>query len=401
MSEILQQIRVDFAFPVVFTDDVFAPGNRAFVDAIRRQEPERRHNVFFVIDEPVARAHPRLVAAIRAYCAAHGTALKLLGDPLLVPGGEEIKNDFAHVMNVVEQVNRHGIDRHSCLVVIGGGAVLDMAGFAAAIAHRSVRCVRLPTTVLSQDDSGVGVKSGVNLFGKKNFVGAFMPPFAVINDSRFLATLAPRDRAAGMAEAVKVALIRDRAFFERMEADVQRLAAGEPEPLQHLIRRSAELHMHHMRTGGDPFELGSARPLDYGHWSAHKLEALTHHRLRHGEAVAIGMAMDTLYAARKGHLPAAACERILNLLERLALPLWDDALLAKNAAGELEVLQGLREFREHLGGTLSITLLKDIGHGFEVHEMDEAAIVSCLHTLRERVAARITPPPRAATAAAG
>jgi 3-dehydroquinate synthase len=399
MAETIQTIRVDFTFPVVFTRDVFAPGNRVFVDAIRRQELDRRHAVFFVIDEPVARAHPALLDSIRTYCTAHAPSLRLLGEPMLVPGGEEVKDGMAHMMAVVEQVHRHGIDRHSCLVVVGGGAVLDMAGFAAAIAHRSVRCVRLPTTVLSQDDSGVGVKSGVNLFGKKNFVGAFMPPFAVINDSRFLETLSPRDRAAGMAEAVKVALIRDRAFFEALESDARRLAVGEPEPLQHLIRRSAELHMHHMRTAGDPFEMGSARPLDYGHWSAHKLEALTHHRLRHGEAVAIGMALDTLYAARMGFLSAAACERILHLLEDLRLPLWDDALLAAGGGGGLEVLHGLREFREHLGGTLTITLLKDIGQGFEVNSMDEAVLVQCIHALRKRAAPRETTPLLAAAAA--
>ncbi len=399
MSDLLQSIRVDFAFPVVFTEDVFAPGNPAFVDAIRRLEPERRHQVFFVIDEPVAAAHPRLEAAIRAYCAAHAGSLKLLGAPLRVPGGEAVKNDFSHVLSLVEQVNRHGIDRHSCMVVIGGGAVLDMAGFAAAISHRSVRCVRLPTTVLSQDDSGVGVKSGVNLFGKKNFVGAFMPPFAVINDSRFLATLTPRDRIAGMAEAVKVALIRDRAFFEYLEDNARRLAAGEPEPLHQLIRRSAELHMHHMRTGGDPFELGSARPLDYGHWSAHKLETLTHYRLRHGEAVAIGMGMDTLYSAAVGHLPNATAERILRLLEELGLPLWDEQLLESAPSGQPQVLQGLREFREHLGGTLSITLLREIGQGFEVHAMDESVIVKCLHALRERTVGRSVPPPLASAVA--
>jgi len=396
MGEILQSIRVEFTFPVVFTEDVFAPDNPAFVRAISRLEPEKRHQVYFVIDAAVAAAHPRLVDSIRAYCAAHAPSLKLLGEPRLVPGGEAVKNDFSHVMQLVEETNRLGIDRHSFMAVIGGGAVLDMASFAAAVSHRSVRCVRLPTTVLSQDDSGVGVKSGVNLFGKKNYIGAFMPPFAVINDSRFLATLQRRDTIAGMAEAVKVALIRDRAFFEELEANAGRLAQGELDPLRRLIRRAAELHMEHMRTGGDPFEMGSARPLDYGHWTAHKLEVMSKHRLRHGEAVAIGMSLDALYAVKAGYLALPVAERVLRLLETLGFTLWADELLSRDGAGQLHVLNGLREFREHLGGTLSITMLRDIGRGFEVNAMDAERIVASIHALRERAAARVPVPIRSA-----
>jgi 3-dehydroquinate synthase len=247
-----------------------------------------------------------------------------------------------------------------------------------------VRCVRLPTTVLSQDDSGVGVKSGINLFGKKNFMGAFMPPFAVVNDIKFMDTLPKRDKIAGLSEAVKVAVIRDAAFFRYLETHAARLAKGEVDALAYTIRRSAELHMEHMRTGGDPFEMGSARPLDYGHWTAHKMEAITHHRLRHGEAVAMGMALDTVYAVKRGLLKPEAGERVLKVMEAIGLSLWDEEYLTRDGSGELVVLQGLREFREHLGGELHITLLREIGQGFEVTEMDEATIVDAIHALQAR-----------------
>jgi 3-dehydroquinate synthase len=388
MATVIQRIAAQYDFPVVFTRDVFAPGNPVLKDTLARREPDKRHRALVVIDAGVADAHPQLPAAIARYFAAHPAALELVADALRVPGGEAAKNDLRHVLELVELTSRYGIDRHSYLIAIGGGAVLDMASFAAAIAHRSVRVVRVPTTVLSQDDSGVGVKNGINLFGKKNYIGTFMPPFAVLNDSAFLATLAHRDRIAGMAEAVKVALIRDPEFYGFLEANAERLARAEPEPLEHLIRRSAEIHMQHIANSGDPFEQGSARPLDFGHWAAHKLESLTAHRLRHGEAVAIGIALDTVYSAQRGHLPPETAERIVKLLETIGFTLWAEELDSRDVQGRHPVLQGLREFREHLGGILHITLLRGIGDGFEVHEMDEALVLASIDWLRTRHAAR-------------
>jgi len=241
--------------------------------------------------------------------------------------------------------------------------------------------VRVPTSVLAQADSGVGVKCGVNLFGKKNFLGVFAPPFAVVNDSRFLETLAARDVVAGMAEAVKVALIRDAEFFRWLEASADGLAGGERGSLEILIRRCAELHLRHIATSGDPFELGSARPLDFGHWAAHKLESMTRHRLRHGEAVAVGLAMDATYAELAGVCDATTAAAVRTLLARLGLPLWDEALDTRNGSRRV-VLDGLAEFREHLGGELTITLLRAIGDGVEVHQMDEALLDTAIGRLR-------------------
>jgi 3-dehydroquinate synthase len=276
------------------------------------------------------------------------------------------------------------MDRQSFVVIVGGGAVLDMAGYAAAIAHRGVRVIRLPTTVLAQGDSGVGVKTGINAFGKKNFVGTFAPPFAVVNDVRLLETLERRDLIAGMAEAVKVSLIRDRTFFQWLRREEASLAACEMASVAELVRRSAELHLLHISTSGDPFELGSARPLDFGHWSAHKLESMTNHRLRHGEAVAIGIAIDTLYSAAQGLCRDEVAETVIGTMTRIGLPVWDEALDERRADGKLVVLAGLQEFREHLGGELTLTMLRDIGTAVDVHEMDEAVLLQCIGVLRAR-----------------
>src|SRR5204862_2038620 len=132
-----------------------------------------------------------------------------LEPPKIVPGGERAKQSPALIAALHADLQRLGIDRQSFVVAIGGGALLDAVGYAAATAHRGVRLIRVPTTVLAQADSGVGVKNGINAFGKKNFLGTFAPPAAVINDSTFLVTLSDREWRSGLAEAIKVALLKD------------------------------------------------------------------------------------------------------------------------------------------------------------------------------------------------
>ena len=380
----MQRISVGFEYPVCFTRGCFDPSNGTLVDAITRLEPGRRHRVAVVLDSGVVAATPHIDARLRLYFAAHATRLVLAADPLVVRGGEDCKNDAGEWRRVQEWLSDLGFDRQSIVLIVGGGAVLDMAGYAAATTHRGVRVVRVPTTVLSQDDSGVGVKNGVNAFGKKNFLGTFSPPFAVVNDFDFLKTLSSRDRVAGMAEAVKVSLVRDAEFFEWLVAHAEELARGDSDRLAHLVTRSAELHLTHIRTGGDPFELGSARPLDFGHWAAHKLETLTNHRLRHGECVAIGMALDTLYSTAENICRPAVGEAVLQLLTRLGFRLWDDALDAMSERGSPAVLDGLSEFREHLGGELTVTLLEDVGRGQEVHSMRRETVLGAIDELRRR-----------------
>ena len=371
---------VPFEFPLHFTKGVFARCNPLLADIVARLEPARRHRVLVVIDERVAATNPDLFDEILGYADAYSDRLELTCPPVIVPGGETVKNDIAHPLSLLRVINDVGLDRQSYVAVIGGGAVLDMVSFAAAIAHRGIRVLRLPTTVLAQADSGVGVKNSINLFGKKNFIGTFVPPFAVINDVDFLDTLEHRDRVAGIVEAVKVALLKDAAFFEDIAAHASRVATDNC-LLQRAIQRSAELHLQHICGNGDPFELGSARPLDFGHWAAHKLESMTQHRLRHGEAVAIGIALDLAYSVRKGFIERATADRIIRVLETIGFQVWDDALEQRERDGTYTLIKGLREFREHLGGELHITLLRGIGRSFEVTEMDEAAILDSIEEL--------------------
>ena len=379
-----QEFAVRYDFPVYFTEHLFSRDNPIFKQVVLRKEPGKRHRFVAFVDSNVSSSWPTLVHDIVAYAEAHADAMELVGRPEIVSGGEHVKNDPALLTSLQKRLVDLGIDRHSYVVGIGGGAFMDMIGFVAATTHRGIRHIRVPTTVLGQNDSGVGVKNGINAFGVKNLLGSFAPPFAVLNDAAFLRTLHPRDKIAGIAEAVKVSLIRDGKFFNWLEASAGALRECEPAAMARMIRRCAELHMHQIAQGGDPFETGSARPLDYGHWSAHKLEALTAHEIRHGEAVAIGLALDTRYSVQIGMLPAGGEDRVYKLLKKLGFYLWHPAMETRDEQGRLLLLRGIEEFREHLGGELTITLLRDLGRGEEVHQMDTNEILHAMTWLRRK-----------------
>ncbi|UHG90664.1 3-dehydroquinate synthase [Spirosoma oryzicola] len=380
MSHLQQSFAVRFTYNVFFTEKLFKSTNPLLADFFTQQSSELRKKILFVIDSGVADAHPDLLTDIKAYFAQLTDRVELVPELIVIPGGEISKNDPALVEQLVDAVDRHGVDRHSYIVAVGGGSVLDMVGYAAAISHRGIRHIRIPTTVLSQNDSGVGVKNSVNYRGKKNFLGTFVPPVAVFNDRDFLITLDDRDWRAGISEAIKVALIKDTLFFEWIERNAEALAARDMETMDYLIHRCAEMHLEHI-AGGDPFEMGSSRPLDFGHWSAHKLEQLTNFELRHGEAVAIGIAMDCLYSQQLGWLTDADTNRVLKTLRTLGFSLYQPMLDADESKG---VLKGLAEFREHLGGQLTIMLLQGIGKGVEVHEIDAAKVRWSIATLKEQ-----------------
>lgn len=372
-------ITVSFKHRIRFTRGAFAPGNRLMAELL---ETQGRSKVLVFVENGLRDFFSQLEGEIQDYFSDL-SGLRLTGVEWLA-GGEEAKRDDKVYQDAMAAIERHHIDRHSYVVVIGGGAFLDVVGFAAATGHRGVRLVRFPTTTLSQDDSGVGVKNGINAFGKKNFIGAFAVPYAVVNDFQFLHTQPELTRRAGLIEAVKVALVRDGEFFDWLEENVKGLLSLDEEILEEAVQRSAVHHARHIAQGGDPFELGSSRPLDYGHWAAHKLEQLTDFQLSHGEAVSVGVSLDTLYAAKVGLLKAFEADRVLQLIEGLELPIWHEALELKDPKGRRRVFNGLEEFREHLGGELTVLLLKETGVGVDVHEIDEAIWEECAEELKVR-----------------
>ena len=365
MDFIEQKFSVPFNYKVFFTSALFNIQNTLFNDFLKEKMTNSIQKIFFVIDEQVANAHKNLVAEIIAYFKQYDTVI-LVEDILIIPGGEAVKNDLTLFNAIIEAVNVHGIDRHSYIAAIGGGSLLDVAGYAAAVAHRGIRHIRISTTTLSQNDSGIGVKNGVNYLQKKNFLGTFAPPFAVFNDDQFLLTLDERNWRSGISEAIKVALIKDAIFFNWIEENSSQLVARDLTTMNYLVRRCAELHMQHI-AGDDPFEMGSSRPLDFGHWSAHKLEQLTNFEILHGEAVAMGIALDSVYSAFTNRIPFDTATRIIDVLHALGFEITHPYMQVNE---DNALLEGLNEFRQHLGGQLTIMLLCAIGTGEEVHEID-------------------------------
>lgn len=369
---------------LMFTRDVFAPENEVLTEVLTPRERGETVRALVFWDDGLAAAFPDFTGKISRWFAARADRVTLVAPPVAVKGGEAAKNHFPEIERIWSAVNEAGLCRHSYVVVIGGGAVLDMVGFAAATAHRGIPLVRLPTTSLSQGDGGVGVKNGVNFFGKKNWIGTFVVPHAVVNDLAFLDALPLRDRRAGLVEAVKVALIRNAAFFEFIAERVEGLARFEREPFEAVIQQSAREHIEHIATGGDPFERGSARPLDFGHWSAHKLEQMSHFTVSHGEAVAVGMALDLIYARRTGLMAEPVAERILDVLRKLGLSLYRPELARRGDDGRLEIARGLEEFREHMGGRLTIPMVRAPGSRVDLHAMDATQVEAALQELRTR-----------------
>ncbi len=375
-----QDLSVRFEYDVVFTRSVFAPDNDTLAEVFDGKHPRA---VFFV-DRGLTSHWPELIDSITEWCRVHSEKIELAAPVEIVPGGEEIKNNLDILDTVGHLSARLGLDRQSYVVIVGGGAVLDAVGFAAATVHRGLRQIRVPTTVLSQGDSGVGVKNGINRFGIKNYYGAFAPPWAVIIDTDFLKTLDRRDWTSGIAEAFKVSIIKDQAFLDYLEENAERLASRDEEAMNHIIGRSAQLHLDHIRLGGDAFERESSRPLDFGHWAAHRLEDMTNYDLRHGEAVAIGIAMDMHCAAALDLIDNAAMERVLDAMELSGLILWHDALLRRSDDGTLEVFIGLDQFRQHLGGELTLAMPQGLGNMIFINELSSTLVENSIESLKER-----------------
>lgn len=386
-NELTAQLTVCFEFPVRFTADALNPGNPDLLTVLRRREPFRRHRVLFVIDSGLLAAQPGLAENSLAYLRAHKGSLTPAAAPLVVEGGERLKNRAGSVDWLRARFAAAGLDRQSHVVVAGGGAVLDAVGFAAATLRRGLRVTRLPSTVLAQADACVALKNGVNAFGRKNAVGAFAAPFAVVCDARLLDTLPERERSSGMAEAFKVALASDASFFHWICENAGRLAAWDRKAVDPLVRWSARLHLDHVVKAGDPFEQDGGRSLDLGHWAARKLETLTEHKLSHGQAVSIGLAVDLLLSRELCGLDDAVVEPGLAALERLGLPIWHEALDAYED-GRRAVLRGLDELRDHTGGELSVRLLAEVGNTVELDAIDEHAAVRALDSLKRRTKRR-------------
>lgn len=286
----------------------------------------------------------------------------------IVPDGE-LHKSLGTLSLVFDALVEHRIPRDGGLVALGGGVIGDLTGFAAATWQRGVACVQVPTTLLAQVDSSVGGKTAVNHPGGKNLIGAFHQPSAVIADTATLATLPPREFAAGLAEVAKYGFIMDEAFIGWMETNAEQLRARDPVALAYAIRRSCECKAHLVAI--DEREQGPRALLNLGHTFGHAIETgAGYGEYLHGEAVAIGIVLAAGLSQRLGWLSAADVQRVCSLLEALGLP------IAAPKLGVERTLELMRLDKKVLKGQLRLVLLRRLGQGVITADYPEDALLA-------------------------
>lgn len=293
--------------------------------------------------------------------------------PIILPDGEESKT-WESLNIIYDALLSARCDRSTTLIALGGGVTGDLAGFAAATYQRGVPLIQIPTTLLSQVDSSVGGKTGVNHPRGKNMVGAFWQPKLVLIDTDTLATLPPREFSAGLAEVIKYGLIRDLPFLEWLEINMGRLMARDADALAYAIEKScankAEV------VADDELETakeGGRALLNLGHTFGHAIETgMGYGVWRHGEAVAAGMAMAADLSCRLGWLPPVDVDRVRSLLQRAGLPVSGPAL------GVERYLELMSHDKKAIAGRLRLVLLKSLGEAVTYAEATRADIAATL-----------------------
>jgi 3-dehydroquinate synthase len=311
----------------------------------------------------------------RVVCALEGAGASVL--PVIVPDGEDHK-DWATLNLIFDALLDARCGRDTTLVALGGGVVGDITGFAAATYQRGVPFIQVPTTLLAQVDSSVGGKTAINHPRGKNMIGAFHQPLAVIADMDTLATLPPRELSAGLAEVIKHGMIRDAAFFAWLEANMQRLLAGDREALAHAVRRSVEIKAEIV--AADERETGDRALLNLGHTFGHAIEAgLGFGTWLHGEAVGAGLVMAADLSARLGAISAAEVARTEAVVRAAGLPTAGPDLGADRYLALMSLDKKVK------AGRMRFILLESLGRAVIRDDTPEAP-------LRATLAARVRTP---------
>nr|A1YPR2.1 RecName: Full=2-epi-5-epi-valiolone synthase; Short=EEVS [Actinomyces sp.]ABL74381.1 2-epi-5-epi-valiolone synthase [Actinomyces sp. Lu 9419] len=369
------QAEQTITYEVQMTDGVLDPSNRALLDAgatVRTDQPRR----FIVID---ANVHEIYGDALRKYLAHHNCEYRLC----VLSASEEAKT-MESVFTVVDGLDSFGISRrHEPIIAIGGGIVLDIAGLAASMYRRSTPYVRVPTSLIGLVDAGVGIKTGVNFGSHKNRLGTYFAPTAALLDRGFLDTVDDRHISNGLAEILKIALVKDAELFRLMEEHAELLLAerltGRTPTGDVVAREVFSRAVGGMLEELEPnlWEQELERLVDYGHSFSPTLEMRALPALLHGEAVTVDMALTTVLAEARGLVSTSDRERIFQVMRRLRLPVWHPLL----EAGLLE--HALRETTRHRDGLQRMPIPVGIGGARFLHDLTVAELTGAAESLRE------------------
>jgi 3-dehydroquinate synthase len=293
---------------------------------------------------------------------------------VILPDGEEHKTLDTTAL-IYDSLLEHNFSRSCTLVALGGGVVGDITGFAAATYQRGVRFIQVPTTLLSQVDSSVGGKTGVNRPLGKNMVGAFYQPQCVIIDTATLNTLPDRELKAGLAEVIKYGLINNPGFLGWIEQNLEKLLQRDPDCLRYAVRISCEEKA--AIVAEDETESGLRAILNFGHTFGHAIEtAMGYGNWLHGEAVATGMLMAADLSMRMGYLGTADVKRVHDLINRAGLPVLPPSLDEATWVGLM------KKDKKAQQGLLRFILLKSVGKAAIADDVPLTSLQQTLHHLR-------------------
>ncbi len=308
------------------------------------------------------------------YLPAVQAALEECGvrqDQVILEDGEQYKT-LASTESIIDLLLRQRHDRRTTVVALGGGVIGDIAGFAASIYQRGINFIQMPTTLLSQVDSSVGGKTGVNHPLGKNMIGAFYQPQCVIADIDSFATLPARELAAGMAEVIKYGLIYDAGFFEWLEQNIEDLMTGDADLLAQAVLVSCQIKARVVEQ--DEREAGLRAILNLGHTFGHAIEAVMGYgKWLHGEAVAAGMVMAIDLSIRQGWIDESVRQRSVALLERAALPTAPPADMTPE-----QFLEAMAVDKKNVDGAIKLVLLRRLGEAIVSSDYDHGKLLQTL-----------------------
>ena len=309
-----------------------------------------------VTDSNLAARH---LPALEALLRAHG----LFAGAVVLPPGEATKS-FAHLAELCERLLEMGLERRDLLIALGGGVVGDVAGFAASILRRGIRCVQLPTSLLAQVDASIGGKTGINTPQGKNLVGSFHQPSLVLADTQALATLPAREFRAGYVEAAKYALLGEADYFAWLEHNRAAIFAREPAPLCHAI--ATAIAGKARIVADDERESGERMLLNLGHTFGHALEAWAgfSDRLLHGEAIAIGICLAFRLSAELGQAAKESVARVETHFSALGLPTCIADIAGEARPGVEALLRLMGQDKKVADGKMTLILVRGIGKAF-------------------------------------
>ena len=288
---------------------------------------------------------------------------------IVLPDGESYK-DWKNLQLIFDELLKHGADRQTMLLALGGGVIGDMTGFAAASFMRGIRFIQVPTTLLAQVDSSVGGKTGINHPLGKNMIGAFHQPVAVIADLNTLKTLPPRELSAGLAEVVKHGAIADVQFLDWIEANAKELLACDTKAMAHAVLRSCEIKS--AVVSADEREGGIRATLNFGHTFGHAIEAgMGYGEWLHGEAVGCGMVMGANLSCRLKHISQTEVDRLTQIIQSMNLPTQPPKFGAERYMGLMQV------DKKTESGQIRYVVLEKIGKA-QIQSVPDAQVIETL-----------------------